>query len=125
MNIEIILSILGIVITTFWALKSNYDKNRLEKSIKINLATIAGGIQKIREEPSHADMELRKISENAEALEKSEQRKEIIKLAHSGARDVTSTERSLGILLNYILALQMTLFNTKEIIYYPDFEIKQ
>src|SRR6266436_9829277 len=113
MSTEILLSILGVFITTaslVYAIKTNQEKRGRDRLVKEKLAWLAGNIESIRQSAKWADSHLGKISATALKLEPNEIVASVITAAHTGARDVVAAERMLGNLLGDILALQRGLF---------------
>ncbi len=81
------------------------------------MASLAGNIEHIRINPSHADTTFSIIQDKALALvEKNEEIKEILKNAQLGARDVTAAERMLANLLNQVNWIKIGLFKQNKII---------
>jgi hypothetical protein len=112
--IGFISAIVSAISLTF-AIKTNREKNRLEKLIKCMLANFAGNAEMIRINPHWADKHFRDISTFAQKVTNKAIGKKIIDHAHQGARDVTAAERMLRLLRNNILSLQEGLFNTRDI----------
>lgn len=119
---EILISSLGTAITVvslFYAIKANREKEKLQSMIKAWAQGIAGNVDNIRRSPAWADEHLKSVSSAAVQLENNEHVEKIIKHAQLGARDAKATERMLSNLLNETLTLQRALFGTSEIIH-PD-----
>ena len=115
---SLIISIVGTGITTAaltYAIKTDRDRNRVESLVKAKLASTAGSVELIRQNPHWADKHFKVISELAQEVSQENIRKSLTERAQAGARDVTAAERMLRILRNDILSLQKGMFGTQNI----------
>lgn len=112
------INIIGLIVTItslVYAIIQNRYNVKLKRFGRAMLESLEKNIQKIRENPSHADMTFTNIQENALKLDKNEHVDEILKNAQSGARDVTTTERALEVIINDLSAFKIGFFYSKNI----------
>jgi hypothetical protein len=118
MVLEILLSALGVIITTgslVYAIKTAKEKKERDRLVREKLAGIAGNIAFIRKSAQFADTHFSKISNYAQEMDRSDDVKGIVGESHKGARDAVAATRMLANLLGDVLALQRGLFETEDI----------
>ena len=86
----------------------------MERLIHSKLKGIAGNIFASDRSASLADRHYRSCRDNALKLADSDEKNEILKHAHDGARDAEAASRMLENLLNEVLSLQDGLFKTRD-----------
>lgn len=115
-----IVGLIGTIITTWslvFAIKTNKEKQRLEQLVKGMLAGIAGNIWHSRLSAKWADRNFNRARDAAFLLSEGEQKREVLKHIHNGARDAAAAKRMLSNLLGEVLSMQRGMFKTDSIVH--------
>ncbi|HLG14099.1 MAG TPA: hypothetical protein VJH03_06145 [Blastocatellia bacterium] len=115
---EILLTIAGTLITTaslVYAIKTNREKQRFERLVRDKLAGIAGNVWFSERSADLSDKNLTRARDAAFALEESDNKQNVLKHIHNGARDAVAAKRMLLNLLGEVLSMQKGMFGTDKI----------
>ena len=119
---ELVVGILGLIVgvaSFVYARRVSHEKEAREKLVQEMLATIAGNIVHIRQNPGWADLQFALIRDQALQLQDSKEKAEIIKSAQDGSRVAVAAQHMLTDLLNVVQGLQKGLFD-REVIRRPE-----
>jgi hypothetical protein len=123
----ILLSIVGTLITTaslVYAIKTNKEKQKLERLVRDKLAGIAGNVWYSQQSADMSDKNFTRAREAAYELEETDKKQNVLRHIHNGARDAVAAKRMLSNLLCEVLSMQKGMFGT-DTIAHPEKSEKQ
>lgn len=119
---DLLLSIGGTLITTgalVYGIITNRQKIKFEKLVRDKLAGIAGNVWYAQKSAGLSDKNFTRTREAAYKLEECDEKQDILKHIHNGARDAVAAKRMLSNLLGEVISMQNGMFGT-EIIAHPE-----